>query len=317
MISLVRSSRVGSRATLGPVAVTLLFLPALSGADEVHLASGGVVRGVIVDSSDRAVVLETGPGRVALPRSRITRIVESRSTLAAFQERAAGVAPGDVAGLARLARWAAEHDLATRARETWRRVLALDPEHPEANAALHRVSVDGVWMDKADGYRARGYVPYRGRWVTPEEHEALVREQAMEERAAREAALRVREAEARAREAEARAREAEALADQAQDPVEGIPYWWVLAAGGGPFWPGYAPHPPLVRPGHPKVNPHWFPRGHLRTPGPRSDRTSSGRIQGEPRTPPAPGRLSPLRPAPAGSTGTIRSGGSGRSRVER
>ena len=57
-------------------------------------------------------------------------------------------------------------------------------------------------MGQDEAYRARGYVSFEGRWVTPPEHEALVRERAAEEaseRETREAGLRVREAEARAR----------------------------------------------------------------------------------------------------------------------
>jgi hypothetical protein len=298
-----------ARVTLGHVAVTLLLLPAAGGADEVHLTSGGVVSGVIVEQTDEAVVLEAGPGRVTLLRSRIARVVESRSALATFQEHAAGVAPGDVEGLASLARWADDHDLATQARETWRRVLTLDPDHPEANAALGRTFLHGVWMDESDAHRAQGYVRYRERWVTPEEHEALVRERATEERAEsdrREADLRVREAEARAREAEARAREAEALADQAEGPVEGIPYWWV-PAGGGPIWPpgGVVPPPPWVRPEHPIARPPLPahpPRG-----APRSGESSNGQIQGQRPRPPR-GGLSPVRSSATESKGTIGSG---------
>ncbi len=297
----------------------LLLLPAVGGADEVHLTSGGVVSGVIVERTDKAVVLETGPGRVTLARSRIARVVESRSALASFQEQALGVAPGDVEGLVRLARWAGDRDLATQAREAWHRVLTLDPDHPEANAALGRTFLQGVWMDESDAYRARGYVRDRDRWVTPEEREALVRERASEEQAARarrEADLREREAEARAREAEARAREAEARADQAEDPVEGIPYWWVLAGGGGPIWlpGGDAPRPPRVLPDHRIARPPLSsPARPL--PGPeRSGGSSGGRIQGERPQPPR-GGLSPARPGSRGSTGTLGAGGSGASRA--
>jgi hypothetical protein len=273
-----------------PVAVLLLFLPASGGADEVHLTSGGVVRGVIVEQTDETVVVETGPGRVTLHRSRIARVVESSSPLQTFHERAAGVPPGDVEALARLARWAQEQALATQARATWRRVLGLDPDHADANAALGRVVLDGVWMDETEAYRARGYVRYRGRWVTPAEHEALVRQEESEALAASasgEAELRVREAEARAREAEARAREAEARADQVEGAGEGIPYWWVLAGGGPPFWPpgGHLPRPPLVLPEHPIARP----------PGvdpPRQD-SSTGNIRGNPtRNPPPVGSSS-------------------------
>jgi hypothetical protein len=236
------------------------------------------VNGVVVERTKDRVVIETGPGRVSLPMSRVERIVESRSALAAFQERAAELDPGDAAGWAALARWAAERDLFTAAREAWRRVLAVDPAHPEANAALGRVDVDGTWMEEDEAYRARGYVRFDGRWVTPEEHEVLVREQAAEEEAARErreAELRVREAEARAREAEARAREAEA-AGEAEGG--GIPYWWVLAGGGGvllppPVDPVDAPPPPPPPASPPVVtNP---PSAHHPSLAPSSHPTSS------------------------------------------
>lgn len=126
----------------------LAVLPAVAAADEVHLTSGGIVRGVIVERTDQAVVIETGPGRVTLPLARVSRIVDGGSALATFQERAARIGFDDVEGLANLARWAGDHDLATHARHSWERVLALDPGHPGANAALGRAYIDGVWMSE-------------------------------------------------------------------------------------------------------------------------------------------------------------------------
>jgi len=179
-----------------------LALGGVCTADEVFLRGGGRLTGVVVERTKDKVVVETGPGRVTLPMSRVERIVEGRSSLEMYGERAAALVPGDVQGWTELARWAADHDLLTQSREAWQKALAADPSNPEANAALGRVEVDGVWMGREDAYRARGYVPFEGRWVTPAEHEALVRERALEEQAARErreAELRVREAEARAR----------------------------------------------------------------------------------------------------------------------
>lgn len=227
------------------VGVGCLLLPALVSGDEVFLKGGGHVSGVLVQRTATLVVLETGPGRVSVPLSRVLRIEESRSALQSYLEQADALAPGDAAGWARLARWAADHGLATPAREAWQRVLALDPGHPEANAALGRRLVNGVWMAEEDAFRAQGYVPFEGRWVTPAEHEALVRERAADEQARRERAeadLRIREAEARAREAEARAREAEAMAGQAEGQGQGagIPYAWIFGGGGvvvSPFGP--------------------------------------------------------------------------------
>jgi hypothetical protein len=261
---------LGSRT----IACLLLAVAAAAPADEVRLKGGGRVSGVVVERTPTAVVIETGPGRVTLPMSRVERIVEGRSTLAAYRERAAQLTPADAAGWADLARWAGDRGLLTQAREAWQRVLAADPAHAEANAALGRVEVDGSWLSQEDGYRVRGYVPFEGRWVTPAEHDALVRERAAEEASARdrrEAVLRVREAEARAREAEARAREAEAAAQTVDDG--GIPYWW--GWGGGPAYPPVDPWPPEPLPDPPAVRPD------------------------PPGTPPS--SIGPLKPRPAGS----------------
>jgi hypothetical protein len=243
------------RAAIGLAAAGLVAATASS--DEILLRSGGRVSGVIVERTRDAIVVETGPGRVTLSMALVEKVVEGRSALEAYQERAAALEPSDVEGWGALARWAADRELLTQSREAWQRVLAADPSRPEANAALGRVEVDGSWMSEAEAYRARGYVSFEGRWVTPAEHEALVRERAAEEaseRETREAELRVREAEARAWEAEARAREAEAAAQ----PVDGgIPYGWGWGGGWGgglvlpPPWdtdPQPPVHPPVERP---------------------------------------------------------------------
>ena len=262
-------SRLRRRAAIALVSAGLAAATASS--DEILLRSGGRVSGVIVERTRDAIVVETGPGRVRLSMALVEKVVEGRSALESYRERAAALEPGDVEGWATLARWAAERDLLTQSRETWQRVLAADPSHREANAALGRVEVDGAWMGRDEAYRARGYVSFEGRWVTPPEHEALVRERAADEaseREIREAGLRVREAEARAREAEARAREAESAAQ----PVDGgIPWGW---SGGGWGWGGgvvlpvapWAPEtrpsgrrherPPIVRPTEPSRPPH-------------------------------------------------------------
>jgi len=257
-------SLLGKGAAIGLVATGLAAAAATP--DEIFLRNGGHVSGVVVERTRDAIVVETGPGRVTLSMRLVEKVVEGRSALEAYQERAAALRSGDEEGWATLARWAAERNLLTQSREAWQEVLAADPSHPQANAALGRVEVDGTWMGEAEAYRARGYVSFEGRWVTPAEHEALVRERAAgeaSERETREAGLRVREAEARAREAEARAREAETAAQ----PVDGgIPFGW--GWGGGlvtsPLAPWRLdPQPwvePMVRPPvHPTRPPHRPP----------------------------------------------------------
>jgi len=268
----------------------VLALSASAGADEVYLRGGGRISGIVVDRTDRAVVVEAGPGRVSVPLSRVERIEDGTSALQDYKARADALDPTDPTAWAQLARWAEDHDLATVARETWERVLALDPDHPEANAALGRYLVDGQWMEETEARRRLGYVRFEGRWVTPAEHEALVRERAVErseQREDREAELRVREAEARAREAEARAREAEAGETEAPASEGGIPYDWVIygsAVGGGyPIAPPSHGRPPHDDSGGGRP-PHGGPAPPP-TPEPRTPSSMGPIARPAPRTP--------------------------------
>src|SRR6266496_3490228 len=212
-----------------PSAAWLVFLlPIVVAADEVTLRGGGKVRGVIVENTPESIVLETGPGRVTIPRSRVASVRQTASDLAAYYERATGLAPGDVAGWTALAAWAAEHGLGTQSREAYGRVFQLNPDSSEANRALGRVEMSGRWVTEDEYNRARGLVPFEGGWVTPGEREVIQQQRAAESdavSAAREAAARGREAEARAREAEARARAAESEASRNENGEGGIPLW--------------------------------------------------------------------------------------------
>jgi hypothetical protein len=294
------------------IVLSAALTAASAAGDEIFLRGGGRVSGVIVERTESTVSIETAPGRLTLSMKRVERIVESRSAVEVFQERAASLGAQDVAGWAELARWAADRDLVTPSREAWSHVLAVDPSHPEANEALGRVLLDGDWVSERDAYRARGYVEHEGRWVTPAEHEALVREQAAEEaaeREGREADLRVREAEARAREAEARAREAEASAD-ASVPDGSIPIWW----GWGGGYPVVTPHD-----GHDRDDGHHGRRGRrdeagtpppTSTPPERPGRWTPAPRPQSPRAPSAIGPASSAPPAQVGGAGQRSGGGS-------
>jgi hypothetical protein len=239
----------------------LLLGPAAASADEVVLRGGGKVTGIIVERTATSIVLETAPGRVSIPLDRVASVRSTESDLSTYTERAARLAPQDVAGWAALARWAKDRDMRTQSREAYERVLALDPGNFEANEAMGRVEQGGRWMSEEDANRANGLVPFDGSWVTPAERESIRRERANE---AAEA-LDLREAEARAREAEARAREAEARARQAEfEGQETEPY----DDGGIPLWPyvyGPAIVPPLI--GFPPVGPRPTPHDTQPAPG--------------------------------------------------
>jgi len=306
--------RFPSRTALLLLSAATLAAPAV--ADEIFLRGGGRVSGVIVQRTAESITIETAPGLLTLSMKRVEKVVESRSAVEEFQSRAARLAPGDVDGWAALARWAADHDLVTHSREAWHRVLAVDPAHPEANAALSRVQLGGEWMSESEAYRARGYVEYEGRWMTPAEHEALLQQEAAEEAARlqnREAELRVREAEARAREAEARAREAES-AGAASD--EGIPLWWGWG-GGAPLYPPFVDQPPhqgrppggTHHPGRPAPQPpgqHPRPDSNPSNPSPSTPHPRSTAAIQAPANAPGAGTPLPTRVDPPSGSGRTR-----------
>jgi hypothetical protein len=219
-------------------------LPLVAGADEVFLKGGGQLSGRVVSRSDAKVEVDVGAGRISVPASSVVRIEAGRSPLQEFEERAAGIAAGDADGWVALGAWAESKGLSTQAREAYHRALASSPLDPRANDALGNVLVNGRWLSEDEGYRAKGYVQLEGDWVTPAEHDAILRERAAADDADRkrhEAESKAREAEARAAEAEAKAREAEA-----QQASDGIPVWY--AWGGGPV---YWPTGPIVTPPRP------------------------------------------------------------------
>jgi hypothetical protein len=216
-----------------------LVVPASAArADDVHLVGGGKVSGEIVERTADKVVVETGPGRVTLPLSRVKRIEVRPSLLAEFRARARAIEPADAAAWVALGRWAEQRDLGTQAQEAYQRALAADPGNDAANRALGRVRSGDRWLTREESYREQGLVPHEGDWVTPAERDASARERAEAERstqARREAEARAREAEARARAAEAEASRAEAEATSGAS--EGIPYWPYLYPGGSVIVP--------------------------------------------------------------------------------
>jgi hypothetical protein len=234
-----------------------VLLPAAATADEVFLKGGGQLSGKIVSRSATTIEVDVGAGRIGVPASSVVRIEEGRSPLQEYEERAGRIAAGDVEGWVVLAGWAEARGLGSQAREAYHRALAASPDDPRANEALGNVRMNGRWVSEDESYKARGYVQYEGDWITPAEHEAILRERAAEdarEREVRAAESRAQEAEARAAEAEARAREAET-----EQASEGIPLWYGWGAGPA-YWPTGPVVRPPVAPNRPVARPQAVPR---------------------------------------------------------
>jgi len=203
--------------------VSLVLLPAAARADDILLKGGGRLSGVIVERTASTITLDTGPGRVTLPMSRVTSVVARTADLTVYRKRAAALLPDNVAGWLALGDWAGDHGLLTQAREAYAYVLTLDPENAPAHRALGHVWTGERWATLEESYRARGFIPFEGSWVSPDEHRAIIEERmaaAAADRDRAEAAARVREAEARARVAEAEARMAESAPAPGSIPMD-------------------------------------------------------------------------------------------------
>jgi len=228
--------------TRGVLLGLALALPAAASPDEVYTRSGGHLTGEIVERGPRSVVVDIGIGRVELPLSYVDRIVPGAAPITVYRQRAQALAPEDVSGWLDLGRWARENDLSAQAADAFAHVVARDPDNFPAQQALGRVKLGGQWMTREESYEARGLVPFEGRWVAPEEHQAALAERAEAAQRAREEAdaeARVRETEARLRAAEAGARLAEAQARALEADARAAEL--NAAAFPFPFRPGYGP----------------------------------------------------------------------------
>jgi hypothetical protein len=257
-------------------------------ADEIYLKGGGKVSGVLLTRTATSIAIETAPGTVTVPMSRVERIVEGQSSLGEFRARAARLAPHDAAGWLGLADWARDRGLTSQAQEAYQRVLRLDPDNPDAHRALGHVPIGDRWGTQDESYRSQGLVSFEGRWITPEERRLILEErahEAAERRAAAESAARAKESEARARLADAEAKRAEAERAAAESQASGTswgttwPIWTVPGTGHGQRpRPGPTPRPmplPCARPQDcpappPAAQPNPAPRPQ---PKPRSSTT--------------------------------------------
>jgi hypothetical protein len=193
-------------------------------ADEVYLTSGGQLSGRIVSRTETQIEIDIGAGRITVPTASVARVEVKKSALEKYEERAAKIPATDADAWVALGDWASREGLGTQARAAYTRAKAAAPDDPRANEGLGNVNVDGRWVTQVEGYRLRGYVPFEGDWITPAEHEVILRERAAE------AAQEKERQQAEAAEQEALAQE-RARAAQAERQAAQIPVWAGWGAG--------------------------------------------------------------------------------------
>jgi hypothetical protein len=245
------------------LACALALLPSLAFADEVLLKGGGKISGRILSRTDAAVQVDVGAGIITVPMASVLSIVEKRSILDEYEERAVRLKDNDAQGWLQLARWSLSEELGTQARRAYEHVIGIDPQNVEANQALGRVLLEGRWVPEQEVHRARGMVQFEGAWMMPAERDAILveRDARFNELLRLDAERRARDAELRVADAEARAQQA--TLDAAAGAVGGIPLWWggSYVVGGYPSYPRYRRPPHGGRPLPPTPGKPWAPMG--------------------------------------------------------
>lgn len=151
-----RSSIVtaASPLLLAPTFVCLLDAGLLR-ADVLHLTGGDALTCEIVEDLGVAYRVRSLIGIVEIPKDRVVRI-ETRPSPWQQYERKQRACPNTAPAHYELAQWCKRQGLGTERLRELERVIALDPDHPEARKALGYIRDDrGGWVKKASAARAK------------------------------------------------------------------------------------------------------------------------------------------------------------------
>ncbi|MGB7328576.1 MAG: HEAT repeat domain-containing protein [Rubripirellula sp.] len=147
------------------------LVPVSAVADSVEIAGGGHLTGKVARQSDYTVVAIDDDLQVAIPNSRVSRVVKS-DELAQYRRNA--VKAGDNAELHyKLAIWCATAgnipgQTGQYRKYHFQRAIELDPEHELARAALGYLKENGKWVHRTDMMRDRGMISVGRKWELPE-----------------------------------------------------------------------------------------------------------------------------------------------------
>lgn len=155
------------------LAVALCFSPALG--DVVHLKSGSSIEGK-VERIDGGVRVTIKPGMtVTVESGEIARIEKKKWVYDEYRERLAKADSDSADDQYHLAIWCRANNFPEEADAALERALEIDPEHEATHLLLGHEKVDGKWLTQDEVKARKGLVKYRGRWMTPESRDELVR----------------------------------------------------------------------------------------------------------------------------------------------
>ena len=144
----------------------LPFSKQIANADTVELSGGGHLVGEVERKEDFVVVKVNDAIQIAIPASRVRRIVESES-LEAYRELASTLGE-DAEKHYQMALWCVRSKQVPGEIQKYKtyhleRAIELDPDHTKARAALGFTQENGRWIKTDQLMTERGMIP--GRWA--------------------------------------------------------------------------------------------------------------------------------------------------------
>jgi hypothetical protein len=140
-------------------------------ADVIVLNNGGRVTGTLVNANEsprKNYIVKTDSGEITLDKSQVKEVI-SESPAEVEYKRIRFKFADTVEEQWKLAEWCRENGLSQQRTAHLERVIALDPNHKSARAALGFQQAGGRWTRREDAMKERGYVWHQGRWMLPQD----------------------------------------------------------------------------------------------------------------------------------------------------
>jgi len=162
---------------VGLIAVALPLLGQEKiGQDVVYRKGGSILRGAIIEETDRYVKIATQHGVVQISKSDITRIDHAPTVEEEYRKRLKQTPDDDAQKQYELAQWCKRFGLEGKARYHLFKALTADPEHAPTRIALGYVRYGGAWLPEkrvAKMIEGTNLVVHQGRVMTKEEYKKL------------------------------------------------------------------------------------------------------------------------------------------------
>jgi len=139
----------------------------------ITLTDGREVRGIFIESKPDVIWVGVDQGEIGLDPQTVAAMKAESNPQSEYEKRLGKLARSDAAGRWELTLWAKESGLTATAEEGAEGVIAADPGHRGARELLGHELHDGKWMTRAEAMRAKGFIEYKGEWVTKDQYTSL------------------------------------------------------------------------------------------------------------------------------------------------